>query len=395
MFTFVTETKHTMNYENLHLKYKVKNIVGRYLNLEAIESILKTWNTKDQLEVLGFSVQNRPVYKYQIGHGTTKILMWSQMHGNESTTTKGLMDFIQFLQDDSTITQAILNQFTFCIVPMLNPDGAEVYTRVNANAVDLNRDFQDLSQPESRLLMRCYDEFKPDYCYNLHDQRTIFGVGTTGKSATMSFLAPSFNDEKDYDAPRLKAVSVIVNMVKALKVFIPGQIGRFDDEFNINCAGDTFQALKTPTILIEAGHFSDDYDREVTRKFVFIALVSGLLEMKINRGYDNDLDKYLSIPQNIPNFFDFIYKNVKVGEDKSAFVTNFSVQFREELLQSKIVFNAFIAKEGNLEGYFGHYEYDANQSLYTDENDNIPKLDEKANFCLDKKVKIVNGLVKK
>jgi hypothetical protein len=36
-----------------------------------------------------------------------------------------------------------------------------------------------------------------------------------------------------------------------------------------------------------------------------------------------------------------------------------------------------------LEGYFGHYVYDAKESLYSDDDDNFPKLNQK-NFYLDK-----------
>ena len=121
------------------------------------------------------------------------------MHGNESTSTKGLLDFLNFLQNDIENATLILEEYTFCVIPMLNPDGAELYTRVNANEIDLNRDFQNLTQPESRLLMGLYQDFKPDFCFNLHDQRSIFGVGTTGKPATISFLAPSFDEFKEYD----------------------------------------------------------------------------------------------------------------------------------------------------------------------------------------------------
>jgi murein tripeptide amidase MpaA len=46
---------------------------------------------------------------------------------------------------------------------MLNPDGAKSYTRVNANEVDLNRDSQNLTQPESRVLRTAFDLFQPDF----------------------------------------------------------------------------------------------------------------------------------------------------------------------------------------------------------------------------------------
>ena len=383
-----------MNYEKLHSKYKNSSIQGRYLNLNSIESFSEFWKTKNKLEILGLSVQARPIYKFQIGSGTTKILMWSQMHGNESTTTKGLVDFMNVLQSNSEIAKAILKEYTFCIIPMLNPDGAFSYKRVNANEVDLNRDFQNLSQPESQILMQCYSDFQPDYCYNLHDQRTIFGVGKTGKPATISFLAPSFSETKEYDEARLKAVDCIMRIVRVLDTFLPGQIGRFDDGFNINCVGDTFQSLKTPTILIEAGHFQNDYDREVTRKFVFIALLSAFLSPLENVVVNTNLSDYLNIPQNNPNFYDFVFKNIVIRYDKSNLITNFAVQFREELINNKVIFNAFIAKVGNLDSYFGHTEIDGSGIMYSDEKSNIPLQDELANFKLGDFVNFVNGILK-
>jgi murein tripeptide amidase MpaA len=54
---------------------------------------------------------------------------------------------------------------------MLNPDGADMYTRLNANEVDLNRDSQNLTQPESKVLREIFDLFQPHYCFNLHDQQ--------------------------------------------------------------------------------------------------------------------------------------------------------------------------------------------------------------------------------
>lgn len=384
-----------MDYENLHSKYKRKEIQGRYINLERLKPVLDSLNDNNQLGILGHSVQGRPIYRYQIGQGKIKILMWSQMHGNESTTTKGLLDFMNLLHKDEEIGTAILKQFQFFIVPILNPDGAEVYTRVNANDVDLNRDFQNLSQPESQLLMQCFTDFKPDFCFNLHDQRTIFGVGTTGKPATVSFLAPSFDETKAYDETRLRSVGIIMKMVHALQTFIPGQIGRFDDGFNINCVGDTFQSMKTTTILIEAGHFPEDYEREETRKCLFIALLSAMLLDQTDTLGKSELMDYCAIPQNIPNFFDVIYNNVAINYDNSTNKTNFAMQFKEELLNEAIVFNAYITKIGNLNGFFGHLEVNAEGMLYSDKGHNFPKLEDKADFSLNNKVKFVNGLVKK
>lgn len=384
-----------MNWEELFIKNKEESIEGRYLTLESIEPILKRLNTANQLSVVGQSVQGKPIYKYVIGAGKIKIYLWSQMHGNESTTTKGLFDFLNLLHCNSDLANDLLNNFTFCCIPMLNPDGAKLYTRANANEVDLNRDSQNLTQPESKVLRAVFEEFKPDYCYNLHDQRTIFGVADTGKPATMSFLAPSYNDECEINETRQRAINLIAGINDVLQKFIPGQVGRFDDSFNINCIGDTFQYLGVPTVLFEAGHFPNDYQREVTREYVFIALLTSFTILSENVIEVNRTADYLNIPQNKVVFYDFIYKKVKINYDGIEKITSFASQYKEELIDGKICFNAYISKIGELDDYYGHVEYDAEGARYSDDSGNIPKLEQKADFYLDNKLKFVNGLIKK
>ena len=383
-----------MNLEQLFNQYKEETIQGRYITLDSIEPLLQKLNTNDQLKIIGKSVLGKPIYSYEIGEGKTKIFLWSQMHGNESTTTKALFDFLNVLHSGSELAQQLLNAFTFCSIPMLNPDGATLYTRVNANKVDLNRDSQELTQPESKLLRAIFESFKPDYCFNLHDQRTIFGVSTTGKPATLSFLAPSYNEEREINESRLQAINLIASINEVLQEYLPNQIGRFDDSFNINCIGDMFQYLGVSTLLFEAGHFADDYEREKTRKYVFMALIASFKTLSENVIVSNGIDIYLNIPQNKAVFYDFIYKNIKINYDGIEKITNFAAQYKEELIENQICFNAYISEIGNLDGYFGHFEYNAKEALYKDDFDNIPKLDQKADFYLNNNIKFVNGMIK-
>jgi len=319
--------------------------------------------------------------------------MWSQMHGNESTTTKALFDFINFLHSDTPESQAILNSFTFCLLPMVNPDGAAMYTRENAKGVDLNRDAQNLTQPESVVLRQVFETFQPHYAYNLHDQRTIFGAGESGFPATVSFLAPAFNDKRDMNETRIKAIDVIVAMNTSLQQLIPNQVGRFDDGFNLNCIGDTFQHMNVPTILFEAGHFQNDYEREQTRKFIFIALLSGINYLNENDVVSNKIDDYLKIPQNKVVFYDFVYKNVKINYDGNEKIVNFAAQYKEVLKDNKVEFEARIAQIDHLENYFGHVTVDAQGEQYQDNENGFPNIEQKANFFLGKNIKIVNGLI--
>ncbi|KQB42329.1 M14 metallopeptidase family protein [Flavobacterium aquidurense] len=383
-----------MNLEELFSQHKEQSISGRYLTLDHIQPLLEKLNTNNQVQIIGRSVLDEPIYSYKIGTGETRIYLWSQMHGNESTTTKALFDFINVLNSGSDFAEKMLNTFTFYSIPILNPDGARLYTRENANKVDLNRDSQNLTQPESKVLREAFESFKPHYCFNLHDQRTIFGAGATGKPATVSFLAPSYNEEREINENRLKAINVIAGINDVLQKYIPGQIGRFDDSFNINCIGDTFQFLGVPTILFEAGHFANDYEREMTRKFLFFSLISSFELISENDLVNNRINDYLNISQNKVVFYDFMYKNIKINYDGIEIITNFVAQYKEELIENKIHFNAYIVEVGELENYFGHYEYDAKGAVYSDDFTNFPKLNQKADFYLNKNVKFVNGLIK-
>jgi hypothetical protein len=383
-----------MDLEQLFSQYKEETIHGRYITLDSIEPLLQKLNTNNQLQIIGKSVLGKSIYSYEIGQGKIKIFLWSQMHGNESTTTKALFDFLNVLQSGSQLAQQLLSAFTFCSIPMLNPDGATLYTRENANKVDLNRDSQALTQPESKILRDVFESFKPDYCFNLHDQRTIFGVSDTGKPATLSFLAPSYNEEREVNESRLKAINLIASINEELQKYLPKQIGRFDDSFNINCIGDTFQYLGVPTLLFEAGHFANDYQREETRKYVFMALISSFTTLSENVIVSNGIDKYLNIPQNKVVFYDLMYKNIKINYDGIEIITNFAAQYKEELIENQICFNAYVSQIGDLENYFGHFEYDAEGALYKDDFDSIPKLNQKADFYLDNNIKFVNGMIK-
>lgn len=383
-----------MNLEELFSLYKEQSIEGRYLTLDHIQPLLDKLNTNNQVKLIGRSVLGKPIYSYEIGKGGIRIYLWSQMHGNESTTTKALFDFINVLNSGSDFAKQMLDKFTFYTIPILNPDGAALYTRENANKIDLNRDSQNLTQPESKVLREVFETIKPHYCFNLHDQRTIFGAGNTGKPATVSFLAPSYNEEREVNENRLKAINLIAGLNDVLQKYIPGQVGRFDDSFNINCIGDTFQFLGVPTILFEAGHFPNDYEREITRKFIFFSLISSFKLLGENDLVDNRINDYLNISQNKVVFYDFMYKNIKINYDGIEIITNFVAQYKEELIENKIHFNAYIAEVGELENYFGHYEYDAQGANYSDNHNNFPKVNEKADFYLNKNVKFVNGLIK-
>lgn len=331
-------------------------LFGRYITNKDIEKCFKKLR-KIKVEVIGNSVENRPIYGIKVGDGSIKILMWSQMHGNESTTTKALFDCLNLFESKNELSKNILENCTLYIIPILNPDGSQYYTRLNANKVDLNRDAQDLSQPESKVLRSKFNDFRPDYCLNLHGQRTIYGVGDTGKSASMSFLSPSQDEKRSITVNREKAMSIISSINEALQDLIPESIARYDDGFDLNCVGDTFQSLGIPTVLYEAGHVNNDYNREEIRESVFISLLTGLSVIANGINILNAKD-YFKIPENTKSFYDIIIRNAKIIPEDEMIV-DIAIQYEEVLNNEKLIFKPKIEVISNLDKYFGHKEYDA------------------------------------
>ena len=177
---YICKRKLYMNLSPPYSSFTESKLAGRYITNSHIEPLLFDYNHS----IIGHSTFGLPIYRIRIGTGNTKVLMWSQMHGNESTTTKSLFDLLIFINTNTDW----FDNLQLSIIPILNPDGAKAYTRVNANQVDLNRDAIDLSQIESRVLREEFDRFSPDYAFNLHDQRTIFGVND--KPATYPYWLP-------------------------------------------------------------------------------------------------------------------------------------------------------------------------------------------------------------
>lgn len=342
-----------MNEQQKAQAYKVQEISGRYITNEKIELFLKHLKHYFKVDVVGKSVENRPVFSVKFGQGKTKILMWSQMHGNESTTTKAVLDLLNYLNEskDEKIREW-QEKFTLVVVPILNPDGAFYYTRVNANQVDLNRDSIHLSQPESKILRNLLDEIQPDFAFNLHDQRSIFGVGETGQSAAISFLAPAYNEERELNETRKKAIQLIVAMNEVVQQIIPGHVGRFDDSYNINCIGDYAQTRGIPTVLIEAGHLGTDYQRENTREIVAVSLLRVLDSMATNRYKDSAIDSYFLLPENTKNFCDVGVKNVNILSLGRKFIVN--IQYKEVLEGENVKFYPVIVEIDEKQSKFGH-----------------------------------------
>jgi hypothetical protein len=339
------------NIYSIYDEFKVHQIKGRYITNSHILPFLKNLNSNFKLQKIGFSEKNTPIYSVNFGNGPINILIWSQMHGNEATTTKSLIDCLNLF--NSINNEFITNNLCVKIIPILNPDGANNYCRLNSNNIDLNRDAQELTQSESRVLRDLFDEFKPHYCFNMHDQRTIYSAGDDYYPATLSFLSPSQDNNRSLTINRKIGMKIISNLRHVIDPYIPNQISRYDDKFNINCVGDKFQSLGVPTILFEAGHYDNDYNRDITRKYMMFAIYQTFLSI-INKSYINySTNNYFDIPENKPTYFDVLIKGVSFDKNLKD-IRDVGILYRESLEKSDINFTPFVVKIGDLSSYYGH-----------------------------------------
>lgn len=327
---------------------KERSISGRWIAFNDIEHLFIN-NAIITSKRIGYSEEQRPIFCMEIGTGEKKILLWTQMHGNESTGTKAVFDLINFLQTDNSIAIQLLTACTIQIIPMLNPDGAQLYTRENARNIDLNRDATVRTAAESTVLRTQLDSFQPDFCFNLHDQRTIFGVAGTRNPAALSFLAPSEDAARTVTKGRKKTMNVIVAMNRLLQSIIPDHIGRYTDEYYPTATGDTFQKLGYSTILVESGHYYHDYTREKSRELTFYALLQGLYHISTTEDF-SEYAAYFDIPNNTESFLDIIHRN----DDKE----DVAFQYEEKIVDNQFTLLPKKVKNVDLKTKFFHNEND-------------------------------------
>jgi hypothetical protein len=100
---------------------------------------------------------------------TLRLLVMCRQHGDEPAPTQAMLDLLSRLADGDAALRHTLAGVTLYIAPMVNPDGADADTRVNAVHADLNRDWGVFSQPETRAMARAVRAIKPQIIVDMHN----------------------------------------------------------------------------------------------------------------------------------------------------------------------------------------------------------------------------------
>jgi hypothetical protein len=353
-------------------RYKEPAITNRFFKHSDIVPLMEKHSATGifRNEVLGTSSEGRSIHHLTLGHGKTKILLWSQMHGDESTATMALFDLFNFFtakDEYDSLRKFLLSNLELHFVPMINPDGAQVWQRRNALDIDINRDARLLATPEGKILTKIGKELKPEFGFNLHDQSVFYTAGSTRHPATISFLAPAYNYQKDMNDVRTKATQLILVMDRALQEKIPGKVAKYDDEHDPRCFGDNFQAWGTSTILIESGGYPNDIEKQHIRKVNFYALLTAFESISKASYTNENISAYDTIPENSRFLYDLVIRNVNVEKAGQSFKTHLGInrsQVKSEDYNS-VTFRGNIEELGDMDRQFGYDEADAASMKFT------------------------------
>lgn len=365
-----------MQFENLYRKNPV--FPNRYISPDILKKYLYE-NLSDCISEIGTSYLGKPIYKARFGNGKIKVLAWSQMHGNESNATHAMLDLLEIFKYHKELEADLFSKITLDFIFMLNPDGSEKWTRRNALDIDLNRDYLKESSKEFPYLKRIAEKGGYNYALNLHEQRTLFSSDGI-HPATLSFLAPAENFEREVTETRKKSMAVISKIVEKISPLIPNQIARYNDEFYPTSTGDNFMKMGLPTILYEGGHFPEDYHRFGTRENYTIALYYGLKAIAELNGNTEGWENYFEIPENKEDHYDIIYRNVKLNTNFHC-VLDVAIQYQEEIREGddEISFVPIVVEVGDCGKKKGWKEIDCTGKFFKSEK-KFPKLDAPQNF---------------
>lgn len=323
---------------------------------------------------VGRSVAGREIYQMEFGRGPLKVFLWSQMHGDEPTATSALVDLFYYLQKNRELpwVKAIEQKLTLRAVPMLNPDGAELFQRRNLQFIDINRDARNLVTPEGQLLKRLRDDWQPAIGFNLHNQASRTAVGNTGRQATISLLAVPA-DASGSDSPgRIRSKKICAVIYEALTQFIPGHIGRYDDTFNPRAFGDLISQWGTPVVLIETGALHGKSELDLVQ-LNFVALASalkGLADGRVAAANPAVYDALLfnasgEIYNLITRRGTIINRFPLAGGQVPPFVADLAINSDNFWLDGKAQRRASLQEIGDLSVFYGLEEIDASDYLIT------------------------------
>jgi cytosolic carboxypeptidase protein 6 len=191
-------------------------------------------------ERYGKSLEGRPLIGFVGGGGINAIVMLTRQHPPETTGQEAYRGFVERLigrKDNVAKTFRAKNRII--LAPMPNPDGVDGgHWRLNAGGMDLNRDWGQFTQPETKALSTWIKQ-------------------QAGERRVISMMDFHSTDKTVIYAPPLDAPSPTIGFLPALKekfdhTLMPPPEWSFSHNVNGGTSkGWALEALKAPGITVE------------------------------------------------------------------------------------------------------------------------------------------------
>ena len=157
---------------------------------------------------VGESVGGRPIRMHIFGDSGPTTFIFAGIHGNEPSSEFVALHLVEHLLGNSECYAS----GRVAVLPSANPDGLLAGTRVNANAVDCNRNFPAAnwkpqapnaryspgkspgSEPETRAIIEAVRILKPDAIVSIHSTSTFKPCNNyDGPAADLAKLMAPYN----------------------------------------------------------------------------------------------------------------------------------------------------------------------------------------------------------
>ncbi len=331
-----------------------------YEQLHSFLQGLKNWRRREA----GESYQGQVIYAYHTGNRSgKKVLLWSQMHGNEPFSTYALALAMEFLSHDNQLAQNIRDRLSLVALPMLNPDGAVKLMRRNAQGIDINRDARRLTSPEAQILHREFKALKAQYCFNLHDQEIYYAPQGGQMPTQMAFLVPAADQANSLTPARRQGMDILGFVLQDLNLDAPA---KYNDAFMLTAFGDYFSSLGSVTMLLETGFFIGDENRRLATLVHARAIILALYRIA-NQDNADYSQVYNSLPFNQKYaFFDFILKNVILTGKNSSYKVDIAISRKDRFDPERFAFHSndlLVFDIGDLEGKKAFHVIDTQEKI--------------------------------
>ncbi len=130
-----------------------QELINSIDNERWVDSIAK--KTELKKEIIGYSINHKPIISLNTksSNGKKIVVVISRQHPPEITGYLAMKKFVSVLLGNTELAKRFRKEYELVVIPMVNPDGVdEGNWRHSFAGVDLNRDWIDFKQPETRAV---------------------------------------------------------------------------------------------------------------------------------------------------------------------------------------------------------------------------------------------------